>query len=56
MLIQEQSIGSLDISDLDLDGGEEIGREESKACEIEEESHVEEIEEKRQDVEENYKS
>ena len=35
---------------MDLDGGEE--REQSKASGIEEESHVDKIEEKKQDVEE----
>ena len=57
MLIQEQSIRSLDLSDLDLDGekGEkeanEREREESMSTDIKKESHVEDIEEKKQDVE-----
>ena len=57
MLIQEQSIRSLDLSDLDLDGekGEEEAdereREESMSIEIKEESIDKDIEEKKQDVE-----
>ena len=55
MLIQEQSIRSLDLSDLDLDGEkgekEEDEREESMSTEIKKESLVEDIEEKKQDVE-----
>ena len=57
MLIQEQSIRSLDLSDLDLDGekGEkeedEREREESMSIEIKEESIDKDIEEKKQDVE-----
>ena len=57
MLIQEQSIRSLDLSDLDLDGekgekeADEREREESMSTDIKKESHVEDIEEKKQDVE-----
>ena len=55
MLIQEQSIRSLDLSDLDLDGEkgekEEDEREESMSTEMKKESFVEDIEEKKQDVE-----
>ena len=55
MLIQEQSIHSLDLSDLDLDceKGEkkEDEREESMSTEMKKESLVEDIEEKKQDVE-----
>ena len=57
MLIQEQSICSLDLSDLDLDGekgdkeADEREREESMSTDIEKESLVEDIEEKKQDVE-----
>ena len=57
MLIQEQSIRSLDLSDLNLDGekGEkeedEREREEIMSIEIKEESIDKDIEEKKQDVE-----
>ena len=57
MLIQEQSIRSLDLSDLDLDGekgekeADEREREESMSTDIKKESLVEDIEEKKQDVE-----
>ena len=57
MLIQEQSIHSLDLSDLDLDGekgekeADEREREESMSTDIKKESLVEDIEEKKQDVE-----
>ena len=57
MLIQEQSIRSLDLSDLDLDGekgekeADEREREESMSTEIKKDSLVEDIEEKKQDVE-----
>ena len=57
MLIQEQSIHSLDLSDLDLDGekgekeADEREREESMSTEIKKDSLVEDIEEKKQDVE-----
>ena len=57
MLIQGQSIRSLDLSDLDLDGekvekeADKREREESMSTEIKKESLVEDIEEKKQDVE-----
>ena len=57
MLIQEQFIRSLDLSDLDLDGekGEKEAdkreREETMSTEIKKESLVEDIEQKKQDVE-----
>ena len=57
MLIQEQSIRSLDLSDLDLDGetgekeADEREREESMSTEIKKDSLVEDIEERKQDVE-----
>ena len=55
MLIQEQSIRSLDLSDLDLIGEkgekEEDEREESMSTEMKKESLVEDIEETKQDVE-----
>ena len=57
MLIQGQSIRSLDLSDLDLDGekgekgADEREREESMLIEIKIESIDKDIEEKKQDVE-----
>ena len=57
MLIQEQSIRSLDLSDLDLDGekgekeADEKEREESMSTEIKKDYLVEDIEEKKQNVE-----
>ena len=56
MLIQEQSIRSLDLSELDLDGekeeneADEKEREEIMSTETKKESFAEDIEEKKQDV------